>query len=109
MIRPLIAILALVASGAAGAAVPIFAAKCPNGLTADSDSKGRIYVSGKLAKVINRPDGQVTAQSAGLGSHRLPGDASRPRRAPAAASSTPPARWRAPSARASRWVNARWA
>jgi hypothetical protein len=65
MIRPLIAILALVASGAAGAAVPIFAAKCPNGLTADSDSKGRIYVSGKLAKVINRPDGQVTAQSAG--------------------------------------------
>jgi hypothetical protein len=66
MIRPLIAILALLASGAASATVPIFAAKCPNGLTADSDSKGRIYVSGKLAKVIKRPDGQVTAQSAGV-------------------------------------------
>jgi hypothetical protein len=65
MIRPLIATLALLVSGAAGAAVPIFAAKCPNGLTADSDAKGRIYVSGKLAKVIHRPDGQVTAQSAG--------------------------------------------
>jgi hypothetical protein len=66
MIRPLIATLALLASGAASAAVPIFAAKCPNGLTADSDAKGRIYVSGKLAKVIHRPDGQVTAQSAGV-------------------------------------------
>jgi hypothetical protein len=63
MIRPLIATLVLLASGAA---VPIFAAKCPNGLTADSDAKGRIYVSGKLAKVIHRPDGQVTAQSAGV-------------------------------------------
>lgn len=66
MIRPLIATLVLLASGAAGAAVPIFAAKCPNGLTADSDTKGRIYVNGKLAKVIQRPDGQVTAQSAGV-------------------------------------------
>ena len=66
MIRPLIATLALLACGAAGAAVPIFAAKCPNGLTADSDEQGRIYVSGKLAKVIHRPDGQVTAQSAGV-------------------------------------------
>ncbi len=66
MIRPLIATLVLLASGAAGAAVPIFAAKCPNGLSADSDTKGRIYVNGKLAKVIQRPDGQVTAQSAGV-------------------------------------------
>ena len=66
MIRPLIATVALLMSGAAGAAVPIFAAKCPNGVTADSDAKGRIYVSGKLAKVIHRPDGQGTAQSAGV-------------------------------------------
>jgi pimeloyl-ACP methyl ester carboxylesterase len=66
MIRPLITALAPLASGAAGAAVPLFAAKCPNGLTADSSSKGQIYVSGKLAKVIKRPDGQVTAQSAGV-------------------------------------------
>ncbi len=66
MVRPLIATLALLAAGAAGAAVPIFAAKCPNGLTADSDEQGRIYVSGKPAKVIHRPDGQVTAQSAGV-------------------------------------------
>ncbi len=66
MLRPLIATLAVLASGTAGAAVPIFAAKCPNGLTADSDEQGRIYVSGKPAKVIQRPDGQVTAQSAGV-------------------------------------------
>lgn len=66
MSRSSIAILALVASGAASAAVPIFAARCPNGLTADSDANGRIYGSGKLAKVINRPDGQVTAQSVGV-------------------------------------------
>jgi hypothetical protein len=50
------AILALLASGATNAAVPIFAAKCPNGLTADPNAKGRIYVSGKL-QVIDRPDG----------------------------------------------------
>lgn len=66
MIHPLIATLALLVSGAAGAAVPIFAAKCPNGVTADSNTKGQVYVSGKVAKLINRPDGQVTAQSAGV-------------------------------------------
>jgi hypothetical protein len=66
MLRPLIATLAMLASGAAGAAVPLFAAKCPNGVTADSNTNGQIYVNGKVARVINRPDGQVTAQSAGV-------------------------------------------
>jgi hypothetical protein len=46
--------------------VPLFAAKCPTGITADSDTKGQVYVNGKIAKLINRPDGQVTAQSAGI-------------------------------------------
>jgi hypothetical protein len=66
MIRSSIAILALLASGAASAAVPIFAAKCPNGVTADSNAKGQIYVSGKLAKVTEAPNGQFTALSAGV-------------------------------------------
>ncbi len=66
MMRPLIAILALLGAGAASAAVPIFAAKCPNGVTADSNTKGQVYVNGKVAKLIHRPDGQITAQSAGV-------------------------------------------
>jgi hypothetical protein len=66
VIQPLIALLTLLASGAASAAVPIFAAKCPNGVTADSNTNGQVYVSGKVAKLIRRPDGQVTAQSAGV-------------------------------------------
>ena len=41
MIRLLIATLALLATGTAGAAVPLFAAKCPNGVTADSNTRGR--------------------------------------------------------------------
>jgi hypothetical protein len=66
MIRSSNAILALLASGAAGAAVPIFAAKCPNGVTADSNTKGQVYVSGKVAKLTHNPSGQLTAQSAGV-------------------------------------------
>jgi hypothetical protein len=66
VIRSLPATLALLASGAAGAAVPLFAAKCPNGLTTDSNTRGQIYVNGKLAKVTKNPYGQVTAQSAGV-------------------------------------------
>jgi hypothetical protein len=53
-------------AGSAWAQVPLFAAKCPSGITADSNTKGQIYVNGKVAKLIKRPDGQITAQSAGV-------------------------------------------
>ena len=66
MMRPLIAILALLGAGAASAAVPIFAAKGLDGVTDAYDSKGQVYVNGKVAKLIHRPDGQITAQSAGV-------------------------------------------
>jgi hypothetical protein len=59
------AVLAL-SAGAAGAVVPLFAAKCPTGITADSTPKGQVYVNGKIAKLTQRPGGQVTAQSAGV-------------------------------------------
>jgi hypothetical protein len=61
----LAAALAL-SAGAASAALPIFAAKCPTGITADSDERGRVYVNGKISKLTQRPGGQVTAQSAGV-------------------------------------------
>jgi len=51
-------------AGSAWAQVPLFAAKCPSGITADSNTKGQVYVNGKVAKLIKRPDGQITAQSA---------------------------------------------
>lgn len=50
----------------ASAEVPLFAAKCPSGITADSNPKGQVYVNGKVAKLIKRPDGQITARSAGV-------------------------------------------
>jgi hypothetical protein len=61
----LVATLAL-SSGAASAALPLFAARCPSGITADSNPKGQVYVNGKIAKLTQRPGGQVTAQSAGV-------------------------------------------
>jgi hypothetical protein len=57
---------AVLVSGAASAKVPLFAAKCPSGITADSNPKGQVYVNGKVAKLIKRPDGQITARSAGV-------------------------------------------
>jgi hypothetical protein len=53
-------------AGAASAQVPLFAAKCPSGITADSNTKGQVYVNGKVARLIKRPDGQITAQSGGV-------------------------------------------
>ena len=66
MKRFVIAIAATLVAGTASAAVPLFAAKCPTGITADSNAKGQVYVNGKVAKLINRPDGHVTAQSGGI-------------------------------------------
>ena len=66
MQRFVIAIASMLVAGTASASVPLFAAKCPNGITADSNTKGQVYVNGKVAKLINRPDGQITAQSGGV-------------------------------------------
>lgn len=62
----LIAVAATLVAGTASASVPLFAAKCGQGITADSNAKGQVRVNGKLAKLINRPDGQITAQSGGV-------------------------------------------
>ncbi len=62
----LFAAAATLVAGSAWAQVPLFAAKCPSGITADSNAKGQVYVNGKVAKLIKRPDGQITAQSAGV-------------------------------------------
>lgn len=53
-------------AGNANANVPLFAAKCGQGITADSNANGQVRVNGKVAKLINRPDGQITAQSGGV-------------------------------------------
>ncbi len=66
MKRFVIAIAATLLAGPASAAVPLFAAKCGQGITADSNAKGQVRVNGKIAKLINRPDGQITAQSGGV-------------------------------------------
>ncbi len=66
MKRFVIAIAATLMAGTAGAAVPVFAAKCGSDINVDSDDKGHVRVNGKVAKLINRPDGQITAQSGGV-------------------------------------------
>jgi len=62
----LIAAAAAFVTGSAWAELPLFAAKCGPSINADSNTKGQVYVNGKVAKLIKRPDGQVTAQSAGI-------------------------------------------
>jgi len=62
----IIGIAATFVAGTASAGVPLFAAKCPTGITADSNAKGQVYVNGKVARLIQRPDGQITAQSDGV-------------------------------------------
>jgi hypothetical protein len=66
MKKILLAILASLVAGTANAGVPLFAAKCPTGITADSNTKGQVYINGKVAKVIKRPDGQISANSHGV-------------------------------------------
>ncbi len=66
MKRIIVAIAATLLAGTASASVPLFAARCPTGITADSNAKGQVYVNGKVARLINRPDGQITAQSGGV-------------------------------------------
>ena len=65
MIRKLFVIAAVLSATSAYAALPVFAAKCGDGLNVDTNPKGQIYMNGKVAKVIKRPDGQISANSAG--------------------------------------------
>ncbi len=65
MIRQLLTISALLSATSAYAAMPIFAAKCGPGLNVDTNPKGQVYMNGKVAKTIKRPDGQISAKSAG--------------------------------------------
>ncbi len=64
--RLMLAAVAAFVTGAASAEVPLFAAKCGAGITTDSNSKGQVYINGKVAKVTKRPDGQISAHSAGV-------------------------------------------
>lgn len=64
--RLLFAAVAACIAGPASAEVPLFAAQCGAGITADSNPKGQVYINGKSAKVIKRPDGQLSANSAGV-------------------------------------------
>ncbi|MEA5412062.1 hypothetical protein VB737_09830 [Synechococcus sp. BA-120 BA3] len=57
---------ATLSAGTANAEVPLFAARCSISISADSSSEGEVYVNGKVAKLIRRPDGQITAQSGGV-------------------------------------------
>lgn len=59
-----LAAAALVA-GTSRAQMPLFAARCPSGITAGCDTKGQVDVNGQVAKLVDRPDGQITAPSAG--------------------------------------------
>lgn len=61
-----LAVAATLVAGTASAEVPLFAARCGSGITADSNARGQVYVNGKVAKLISRPDGQITAQSGGV-------------------------------------------
>lgn len=60
------AVVAALLAGIASAEVPLFSAKCPSGISADSNATGQVYLNGKVAKLMQRPDGQITAQSAGV-------------------------------------------
>ena len=66
MKRLLFTTLALFAAGTATAAeVPLFAARCTSDLSVDTGKGGVVYINGQVAKVIERPDGQISANSAG--------------------------------------------
>ncbi len=63
MKRLLLVFFATFLAGTVNADVPLFAAKCKSNLNVDSDTKDHVYVNGKVSKIINRPDGQITARS----------------------------------------------
>lgn len=59
-------LVAIFMAGTANAEMPLFAAKCTKGLNVDSNTKRQVYINGKVAKIIKRPDGQITARSGGV-------------------------------------------
>jgi len=79
MKRLLCAAVAAFVTGTANAEVPIFAAQCGAGITADSNAKGQVYINGKVAKLTKRPDGQISANSAGVWVDITPQGGSAPR------------------------------
>lgn len=64
--RIMLAAVAALVTGTANAEVPLFAAQCGDGITADSNAKGQVYINGKVAKITKRPDGQISANSQGV-------------------------------------------
>jgi len=66
MKRLSLAIAASLLAGTASAGVPLFAAKCGSDLNVDTTTGGQVYMNGKVAKVIKRPDGQISANSHGM-------------------------------------------
>lgn len=66
MNRLLLGVAIVFAAGAANAELPLFAAKCGADLNVDTNLEGQVYMNGKVASLINRPDGQITARSGGV-------------------------------------------
>jgi len=66
MKRLSMAIAASLLAGTASAGVPLFAAKCGSDLNVDTNTRGQVYMNGKVAKVTKRPDGQISANSRGM-------------------------------------------
>ena len=77
--RLMLAAVTAFVTGTASAEVPLFAAKCGAGITTDSNSKGQVYINGKVARVTKRPDGQISANSAGVWVDITPQGESAPR------------------------------
>ena len=66
MKRLLLAVAEMLVAGTANAGVPLFAAKCGPDLNVDTNTRGQVYMNGKVAKVTKRPDGQISANSHGM-------------------------------------------
>jgi len=77
--RIMLATIAALVTGTASAEVPLFAAQCGAGITTDSNAKGQVYINGKVAKITKRPDGQISANSAGVWVDITPQGGSAPR------------------------------
>jgi len=65
MKRLLLLPLLLLSTGVAAGDFPVFAARCTSELSVDTNPEGVVYMNGKPGKVIHRPDGQISANSAG--------------------------------------------
>lgn len=79
MKRLLLGATLALAAGAANAELPLFAAKCGADLNVDTNTNGQVYVNGKVASLINRSDGQITARSGGAYIDITPQGAEAPR------------------------------